>query len=119
MAGSFETTDQNSELLLRPLRVPTRHGDIYQAAQELIDDLPGWTLVDKDDETETLRCKRKARFLGGESSVTIRVEGPDDIPNTTVTLKSETSSGLLAHDKKNVLEFMKLFHRRVSDAVSG
>jgi len=118
MAGSFETTDQNPEHLLKPLRVPTRHEDIYQAAQELVDDLPGWTLVDKNDETETLRCTRKARLLGGESTVTIRVEGPDDIPNTTVNLKSESNGGLLSHDKKNVLEFMKLFHRRVSDAVS-
>ncbi len=111
--GAFESSDQHSDPHLKPLRVPTRHKDIYAAAKEMVDDLPGWTLVNADDDAGVLSCRRKARMLGGESTVTIRVEGPDDIPNATVTLKSETNGGMLSHDKKNVLEFMRLFYRRV------
>ncbi len=113
MAGSFESSDNHSNLLLKPLRVPTRHEDIFQSAKEMIADLPGWELVAEDPERGVLTCRRQARPLGGESTITILVEGPDEIPTTTVTLKSVTASGLLAHDKKNVLEFMKLFYRRV------
>lgn len=113
MAGSFESSDSHAERLLKPLRVPTRHQDIYVAAKEMVDDLSDWSLVQEDEGAGTLVCRRNPRFLGGESRITIRVEGPDDIPSTTVTLRSETDGGMLSHDKKNVLEFMKLFYRRV------
>lgn len=113
MGGSFESSDAHSDQLLKPLRVPTRHQDIYVAAKEMVDDLPGWQLVGEDEGSGTLTCRRDGRFLGGESTVTIRVEGPDDIPTTTVTLQSVSQDGMLSHDKKNVQEFMKLFYRRV------
>lgn len=113
MGGSFESSDGHPDRMLQPLRVPTRHQDIYVAAKEMVDDLPDWDLVSEDEGAGTLTCRRGSRFLGGESEITISVQGPDDIPNTTVTLRSETPSGLLSHDKKNVQEFMKLFFRRV------
>ena len=113
MAGAFESNDSHAEQLLKPLRVPSRHEDIFQAAKEMVDDLPGWDLVSEDPSKGVLTCRRKARMLGGESTVTIHVDGPDEVPSTTVVLRSETASGMLSHDRKNVLEFMKLFYRRV------
>jgi hypothetical protein len=93
--------------------VPSLKDGIYQAAKELIDDLPGWTLVSEDEEQGELRCERAARFLTGKSDVTVKVEGPEGVPSTTVTLSSVTDGGLRSPDKANVQEFMKLFLRRV------
>lgn len=111
--ASFESSDSHQQLYLKPLRVPSLKGGIYGTAKELVDDLPGWTLVSEDEGQGVLNCTRAARFLSGQAKVTIQVEGPEDIPSTTVTLKSETDGGLRKCDKANVVEFMKLFHRRV------
>lgn len=113
MGGSFETNDKETSQHLRPLRVPSLPSGIYGRAKEMVNDLPDWSLVSEDEASGTLICERKARLLGGTSRITIRVEGPEGIPSTTVSIKSETSGGLLSHDKANVGEFMKPFHRRV------
>jgi hypothetical protein len=113
MAGSFETSDQNSGMHERPLRVPSLSGGIYQTAKELIDDLDGWKLLEEDAAKGLLVCERSARFLGGASRITIRVEGPEGIPSTTVNVRSESSGGLISGDRKNVAEFLRPLHRRV------
>ena len=113
MASSFESSDSHGQQHLKPLRVPSLRDGIYSTAKELIDDLPGWQLVGEDEATGTLTCERKARPLSGTSKVTVKVEGPEGVPSTTVTLKSETEGGLRKCDKANIIEFMKLFHRRV------
>lgn len=113
MASRFESSDSHPQQLLQPLRVPSLKGGIYQAAKELIDDLPGWTLLSEDEEQGVLRCERAARFMTGKSDVTVKVEGPEGVPSTTVTLISETDGGMRSPDKANVQEFMKLFLRRV------
>ncbi|MHC4261371.1 MAG: hypothetical protein ACYSWX_02515 [Planctomycetota bacterium] len=109
----FESSDAHDNIDLKPLRVPSLRDGIYGTAKELVDDLPDWTLDSEDESTGVLCCTRKGRFLSGASKVTIKVEGPDGIPSTTVTLKSESDGGLRKCDKANVLEFMKLFRRRV------
>lgn len=113
MASRFESSDAHPQQLLQPLRVPSLKGGIYQTAKELIDDLPGWTLVGENEETGELNCERAGRFLTGKSKVTVKVEGPEGVPSTTVTLVSETDGGMRSPDKANVQEFMKLFLRRV------
>ena len=111
--ASFESSDSHAQLYLKPLRVPSLKDGIYSTAKELVEALPEWTLDSDDESTGRINCTRKARLLSGESKVTICIEGPDGVPNTTITLKSETAGGLRKCDKANVLEFMKLFHRRV------
>lgn len=111
--GRFETSDTESSQHLRPLRVPSLKGGIYTRAKEMVADLDGWTILSEDEASGLLVCERKSRLLGGKARVTIRVDGPDGIPSTTVTVLSESTGGLLSHDKANVVEFMKPFHRRV------
>jgi hypothetical protein len=113
MATSFESSDSHDQLYLKPLRVPSLKGGIYGTAKELVEALPDWTLDSEDEGQGLLCCTRSGRFLSGSSRVTIKVEGPDGVPSTTVTLRSETEGGLRKCDKANVVEFMKLFHRRV------
>jgi hypothetical protein len=111
--GRFESSDQHGALEQQPLRVPRLKGDIWQTAKELVDDLPEWKLVSEDEAQGVLVCERNARFLSAKSKVTIRVQGPEGVPSTTVALLSESSGGLLPGDKKNVVEWMTLFRRRV------
>ena len=111
--GSFETDDKHSNASLKPLRIPSRREGIYAQAKEMVTDLDGWTLLAANDDTLVLECERKGGLLGGTAKITIRVEGLEGIPSTTVYVKSETSGGLRSRDKGNVLEFMKTFHRRV------
>jgi len=111
--GRFESTDSAGSLELQPLRVPQLKDGIFSTAKELVDDLPQWTLVSEDESAGTIVCERKARALSSKSTVTIKIEGPDGVPSTTVSLVSESQGGLLGGDKKNVQEFMKLFRRRV------
>ena len=113
MARSFETDDSQSAPHLRPLRVATRGEHVYGEARNLVEDLPGWELVRADDAARTLHCRRAKGFLTGESAVTIRVDGPEDIPSCTVHVRSETDGGLRSRDRAVVAEFMKPFHRRV------
>ena len=111
--GSFETDDQHSNPSLKPLRVASLREGIYEQAKEMVDDLDGWTLKSADDEARVLTCERKGGLLGGTATITITVDGPEGIPSTTVSVKSETAGGLRSRDKANVLEFTKPFHRRV------
>ncbi|QDU69617.1 hypothetical protein [Engelhardtia mirabilis] len=113
MASSFESSDNQSHQHLKPLRVPSLKDGIYATAKELVEDLPGWSLMSEDEANGVLNCERKARPLSGNSRVTIKVEGPEGVPSTTVTLRSESDGGLRKCDKANIVEFMKLLHRRV------
>ncbi len=113
MGGSFQTDPGHSNERLQPLRVPVRKEQLLGVARELVEDLSSWTLDSTDEESMTLVCTRGGGLFSGPSRVTIRVEGPDEIPNSTVHVHSETEQGLLKRDKANVLEFMLPFHRRV------
>lgn len=113
MSRSFETSDDHSNASLKPLRVPSLQDGIYSEAKNLVDDLPNWSLQSADDEAMTLVCLRKGGLLSGDSTVTIRVEGPEGMPSTTVNCRSESSGGLVGRDKANVIEFMRPFSRRV------
>jgi hypothetical protein len=111
--GSFASGDDNSKESLKPLRVPALKDGIYQAAKEMVGDLPGWELVSDDAERLILSCRRPGGVLSGTAEITITVEGPDGIPSTTVNVRSQTRGGLRSRDKQNVAEFMVPFHRRV------
>jgi hypothetical protein len=111
--GSFETSEQHPEELLRPLRVASLKRGIYEEAKDMVHDLPGWSIVREEPGELRLVCKRAGGLLSGESTVTIAVDGPDDIPSATVHVRSESHSGLVSRDKRNVLEFLKPFQRRV------
>lgn len=113
MSHVFETNDGESNPLLKPLRVPSLADGLIQTAKELVDDLPEWTLLEADDAKGVLSCERSARLLSGKSKVTIRIESPEGVPSTTVNLRSESSGGLRKGDRANVIEFMRLFMRRV------
>jgi hypothetical protein len=113
MAGSFATSDQHPSFHLKPLAVSSLKSGVFQEAKDLAGDLPGWRVVEADDERLRLTCERAGGALSGTAVVTITCDGPDGIPSTIVNVKSETAGGLLSRDKKNVLEFMRLFHRRV------
>lgn len=115
MGGSFATSDEHSRLELKPLRVAIRKEDVYAEARNLASDLPGWRIVSADDERLVLTCVRKGGPLSGTSTITLTFEGPDGIPSTTVNARSASAGSLpgFARDRVNVLEFMRLFHRRV------
>ncbi len=113
MASVFETNDSESNPLLRPLRVPSLGEGILKAARELVDDLPDWKLIEADEQAGRLVAERAARILSAKSKVTIRVESPEGVPSTTVSLRSESDGGLRKGDRANALEFMRLLMRRV------
>ena len=74
MAGSFETTDQNPEHLLKPLRVPTRHEDIYQAAQELVDEIAIRAVQLDSVEPGLLRVLRSMAIIRDDARDLVEVE---------------------------------------------
>lgn len=113
MRAFFETSDSHTQPHLKPLRVAMRVDAVWEAAREQASDLPGWTVVSADEATRRIVCKRRKRLLSGESTITIRCEGPADLPSTVVNVRSETAGGLTARDKANVLEFLVPFERRV------
>jgi hypothetical protein len=113
MGGSFESDDRHADQSLRPIRVPARREDIYGEAKDMVADLAGWELVREDAAAGLLVCRRAGGFLRGEAVITIRVEGPEGIPSSTVLVRSETRGGLLPRDRRNVQEFSRPFHRRV------
>jgi len=113
MGGSFKTDPGHSNERLRPLRLAMRKEHLFGTAKELVEDLPSWVLDGADEESMTLSCTREGGFLKGPSKVKIQIDGPDEIPNSTVHVSSETASGLLKSDKAVVLEFMVRFHGRV------
>lgn len=111
--GSFQTSEDQSDPALRPLRVPSLKDGIYAEAKTMVADLPRWKLLEADDRALVLRCEREGGLLAGKARITISVEGPDGIPSATVHVRSESDGGLLARDKAYVSEFTKPFHRRV------
>ena len=113
MAGSFETSDSHRSQYHQPIRVPTLKRDVYGAAKEMVEDLAGWELVSEDAEAGVLTCRKTGGLLGGSSTITVTVEGPDGIPSATVNVRSMSEGGLVSRDKSNVADFVKPFFRRV------
>jgi hypothetical protein len=110
--GVFETSDNHPGRLHRPVRVPVPKQDIFGAAQEMCVDL-AWTVKDVDAENLTIQCEKSGGLLGGTAAITVRVDGPDGIPSSTTTVRSESTGGVLSRDKSLVAEFVKKFTNRV------
>lgn len=113
MGGSFESDDRHADLSLKPIRVPLRREELFGEAKDMVADLAGWELVSEDPAARVIVCRKRRGILRGESTITIRVDGPEGLPSASVTVRSETRGGLLARDRRNVLEFTRPFHRRV------
>lgn len=115
MGRSFATSDAHGNFHLKPLRVASLKGGVWQEAKDLAEALPGWTVLACDDEAMVLTCERRGGALAGTARVTVTVEGPEGVPSTTVHVRSQSEGGFpgFARDRSVVLEFMKLFHRRV------
>jgi hypothetical protein len=109
----FETSTSHDRPELQPLHVARRRDGLFEAAKEMVADLSGWTVLRIDDGATTLVCERKGGLLGGATRVTIRVEGPEDLPSATLHLRAEAQGGLFKNEKAVVAEFMKPFIRRV------
>ncbi|MCC6405830.1 MAG: hypothetical protein IT453_01600 [Planctomycetes bacterium] len=109
----FETSESHDKPEFRPLHVARRREGLYEAAKEMVADLSNWTVVKADDSACTLHCERKGGLLGGTSKVTVRVEGPEGLPSSTIHVRAEAQGGLLSNEKSVVAEFMKPFTRRV------
>ncbi len=107
--GRFETSVDHSNRWHQPVRVPTGRGDIFGAAQELVEDLDGWEVRSVDEETLTITCQRKNGFLGGVSRIVVRVTGPEGIPSSETNCSSESEGALISRDKSNVAEFVRKF----------
>jgi len=110
--ASFRTTDDESDAVLRPMRVAVRREDVFAEAKDMVADLAAWKLVREDVERLELHCERAGGLLGGAATVCIRVEGPDGIPSATLTLECE-ASGLFGRAKQVAREFLEPFRRRV------
>ena len=113
MGGFFETSDTHSSSDHKPIRVPVRRENIWAAAKEVAGDLEGWESVSADEDQRVLVCTKKGGMLGGVATITITVEGLEEVPSTTVHAKSETKGGVMARDKANVGEFIRILYRRI------
>ncbi len=113
MGSGFETSAEEREEILRPLRVAILREQVFEAVREQVEDLPNWEVVAADEATRTLRCRRRGGRLRGTAQVTIRCDGPEGLPSTTVHVKSETEGALLPRDRATVREFLTPFQRRV------
>lgn len=113
MSASFSTDDESAELDLRPARVPMRREALFEEAKNLASELPGWRVVRADESALVIVCERVGGALAPTSTVTLRVEGPEGLPSSVLHCVSESRGGLFARDRRNVLEFMTPFHRRV------
>jgi len=111
--GSFETSESHPGRWHQPVRVPTLKADIFGAAKEMVADLDGWKVVEIDDEALCIQVEKQNGLLGGSSKIEVRVDGPDGIPSSSTSVRSESSGGLLSKDKANVAEFVKKFTMRV------
>ena len=112
--GRFETKLEHSSRWHQPVRVPINKGDVFGAAREMVDDLPGWRVQALDEVALTITCEKKGGFLAGTAEIVIRVEGPDGIPNSETHCTSVSSGGLLSRDKSNVAEFVRKFWMRMT-----
>ena len=113
MGGFFETSDSHSSERHQPIRLPVRREDVFAAAKDMAADMKGWEFVSADDDNRVLVCSKKGGMMAGNATITITVEGLEEVPSTTVHAKSETKGGVMARDKANVGEFMMIFHRRI------
>jgi len=113
MGRSFESSEEHAQFHLKPLRVPSRADGVHEEARNMVEDLPNWSIVAADDARHVLTCRREGGLLSGAATVTITCAGPEGIPSTTVSVRSESTGGLFSRDRANVLEFMVPFHRRV------
>ena len=113
MGGFFETSDSHSSEQHKPIRVPVRRENIWAAAKDMAADMRGWEIVSADEDNRLLVCSKKGGMMAGNATITITVEGLEEVPSTTVHAKSETQGGVMARDKANVGEFMMIFHRRI------
>ena len=95
------------------VRVPTLKHDIFSAAQEMCADLSGWAIREVDQAALKITCERKNGVLSGTSTIEVAVDGPDGIPSSTTSVRSESKGALLSRDKSNVAEFVKKFTMRV------
>ncbi len=112
--GRFETSEQASARWHQPVRVPRVKSDIFGAAREMAADMPGWVLTKVDEDALCIEATKKNGLLGGTSTIQVRVEGPDEIPNSATHCCSESSGALLSRDKANVAEFIQKFWMRVT-----
>ena len=112
MGGSFQTEEGHRDAALRPIRVALRKEHLWARAQEMVEDLPRWEMVSRDDASMRMTCRRPGGFLAGEATITIRVEGPEDLPSSAVQLEAE-ASGFLARPSAVALEFLRPFRQRV------
>ena len=114
MAGNFRTAEGESHPDLRPVRVPQRREEVFSEARNLAGELPGWKILAEDEPGGILVCERAGGFLAPASRVTLTFESPPGIPSTTVHAESVSSGwSLLARDRARVLQFLRLFRRRV------
>ena len=111
--SSFATSDANKKRDHQPIRVPTQKGHVFRTAKEQIEDLSGWSLVSEDEAKGVLVVKKSNGLLGGTSTITISIEGPEGVPSTTVNVRSESAGALLSKDRANVADFVRPFFRRV------
>jgi hypothetical protein len=112
MSGSFKTDEAHGEDYA-PVHAAILKEYVYQEAKDLVDDLPGWTLVEADEDGTRLVCERKGGLLAGDSRVEIRCDGPAGIPSCTVEVESTSTKGLRSRDRANVAEFVRPFRRRI------
>lgn len=112
--GRFETSLERPNRWHQPVRVAVNKSDVFGAAREMVDDLDGWEVRSVDEEGLRITCEKKGGLLTGTSTIEVRVEGPDEIPNSETHCSSETTGGLLSPDKRNVAEFVRKFWMRVT-----
>ncbi len=112
----FETSDEHSDPVLRPMRVAVRREDVFSEVKDMVADLRGWSVAREDAERFELECERAGSALGGRARVLVRVEGPEGIPSATVNVRCETFgplAGLFGSSKQVAREFLEPFRRRV------
>ncbi|MBL8863876.1 MAG: hypothetical protein JNK02_17940 [Planctomycetes bacterium] len=112
MPAVCETREDAGDPRLRPLRVAIRPEAVFAAAREMVDDL-GWEVIASEVGPRVLTCRKRVGLLGGTATITIRCEGPDEIPSTTVHVRCVSAGALLPRDRATLLEFLTPFGRRV------
>jgi len=113
MPPVFETREDAPDVRSRPLRVAMRPDQAFESVREMAADLKGWSVVASDESARVLVCRKPGGFLGGVATITIRCEGPADLPSATVHVRSVSEGAVIARDRAHVLEFLTPFMRRV------
>jgi len=113
VARTVGTSDAARHPNLKPVRVPILAQTVFGEALDLARELPGWTVVSQDERALVIVCQRAGGLFGAPATVTITVTGPPGLPSAEVHCRSESRGGLCGRDRRNVIEFMEPFHRRV------